>query len=46
MATSQSVDVRRMALPTDMQHIKATSLIRRSSLCTSVPTAGEKAETA
>lgn len=44
MAISQAIDIRRMALPMAVQHMKATSLMTRDHSCTSVPTTGEKTE--
>lgn len=44
MAISQAIDIRRMALPMAMQHMKATSLMRGNHSCTSVPTTDKKTE--
>lgn len=44
MAISQAIDIRRMALPMAMHHMKATSLMRGDRSRTSVPTTGEKTE--
>lgn len=44
MAISQTIDIRRTALPMAVKHMKATSLMRGDHSCTSVPTTGEKTE--
>ena len=44
MAISQAIDLRRMALPMAMHHMKATSLMSWDLSRTSVPTTGEKTE--